>query len=244
MRAALGGREGFDKKITAGGQRSVTLYRAVPVIHGGRVIGAVLASASTYPILQDLYAVRLSVMRIFVAAIVVAFLVSIFFSTTIVRPLRQLRRRRARACSTAAAACASISRDRRGATRSASSRARSSGSCGGWTASSASSRPSLPTSPTSCKNPLASIRNATEMLAEVNDPADRRRFVQMVEQEVARMEKLLAGVREISVIDARLGREEHAQIDLGGLLTEDRRRLPAARRGAGPLRARQGPMRR
>ncbi|HYU25936.1 MAG TPA: histidine kinase, partial [Thermoanaerobaculia bacterium] len=69
VRAALGGREGFDKKITAGGQRSVTLYRAVPVIHGGSVIGAVLASASTYPILQDLYAVRLSVMRIFVAAI-------------------------------------------------------------------------------------------------------------------------------------------------------------------------------
>ena len=92
VRAALDGREGVDKKISARGQRSVTLYRAVPIVHGGRVVGAVLASASTYPILQDLYAVRLSVMRIFVAAVVVAFLVSLFFSTTIVRPLRQLRR--------------------------------------------------------------------------------------------------------------------------------------------------------
>ncbi|HEV2719526.1 MAG TPA: ATP-binding protein, partial [Thermoanaerobaculia bacterium] len=45
-------------------------------------------------------------------------------------------------------------------------------------------------------------------------------FAQMVEQEVARMEKLLAGVREISVIDARLGREEHAPLELGALLAK------------------------
>ena len=217
VRAALGGREGFDKKITAGGQRSVTLYRAVPVIHGGRVLGAVLASASTYPILQDLYAVRLSVMRIFVAAIVVAFLVSVFFSTTIVRPLRQLRRDARRVL------------DRRGGLREhfkGSTRRDEIGEL-----SRALERIMrrldgqlrlIETFATDVshelRNPLASIRNATEMLAEVNDPADRRRFVQMVEQEVARMEKLLAGVREISVIDARLAREEHAPLELGALL--------------------------
>ena len=70
------------------------------------------------------------------------------------------------------------------------------------------------------KNPLASIRTANEMLSEVNDPADRRRFAKMVEQEVARMEKLLTGVREISMIDAQLGREEHTQLPLGELLTK------------------------
>src|SRR5260221_5666224 len=91
VRDALNGKEGFDKKITAGGQRSVTLYRAVPIIVGGRVVGAVLASQSTFTILQDLYVVRLGVLRIFVASLVVAFVVSIFFSTTIVKPVRQLR---------------------------------------------------------------------------------------------------------------------------------------------------------
>src|SRR6185369_2332546 len=49
---ALRGGEGFDKKITAGGKRSVTLYRAVPVMMNGRVIGAVVASRNTFPILQ------------------------------------------------------------------------------------------------------------------------------------------------------------------------------------------------
>jgi two-component system sensor histidine kinase ChvG len=217
VRAALDGREGVDKKISAGGQRSVTLYRAVPIVHGGRVAGAVLASASTYPILQDLYAVRLSVMRIFVAAVVVAFLVSLFFSTTIVRPLRQLRRDARRVL------------DRRGGLREhfkGSTRRDEIGEL-----SRALERIMrrldghlrfIETFATDVshelRNPLASIRNATEMLAEVNDPADRRRFVQMIEQEVARMEKLLAGVREISVIDARLAREEHAPLELGALL--------------------------
>ncbi len=217
VRAALGGQEGFDKKISAGGQRSVTLYRAVPIVNGGRVIGVALASASTYPILQDLYAVRLSVMRVFVATVVVAFLVSVFFSTTIVRPLRQLRRDARRVL------------DRRGGLRQrfkGSARRDEIGEL-----SRALERimrrldsylRMIETFTTDVshelRNPLASIRNATEMLAEVNDPADRRRFAQMVEQEVARMEKLLAGVREISVIDARLGREEHAPLDLGALV--------------------------
>src|SRR5690349_1241291 len=87
----LRGREQFEKKISAQRQRSVTLYRMVPVVVGGWTVGAVIASKSTYAILQDLYVVRLRVMRIFIASLVVAILISIFFSTSIVRPLRQLR---------------------------------------------------------------------------------------------------------------------------------------------------------
>lgn len=217
VRDALRGREGFDKKITAGGQRSVTLYRAVPVVAGGHVIGAVLASASTYPILQDLYAVRLGVMRIFVASVVAAVLVSIFFSTTVVRPLRQLRLDARRVLDRRVAMhehfkgsgrrdeIGELSRALERIIRRLDSHLRF-----------------IETFVTDVshefKNPLASIRNANEMLAEVTDPEHRRRFVRMVEQEVARMEKLLSGVREISVIDARLAREEHAPLDLRELV--------------------------
>lgn len=217
VRAALGGREGRDKKISAGGQRSVTLYRATPIVNGGRIIGAVLASASTYPILQDLYAVRLSVMRILVAALLAAFLVSVFFSTTIVRPLRQLRRDARRVLDRRGGLHGhfkgSARRDEIGELSRALERImrRLDGHLRFIETFATDVSHEL-------RNPLASIRNATEMLAEVNDPADRRRFVQMIEQEVARMEKLLAGVREISVIDARLGREEHAPLELGALL--------------------------
>ena len=215
---ALRGRETFDKKITAGQQRSVTLYRITPVVVGGWTVGAVVASKSTYTILQDLYVVRLRVMRIFIASLAVAILVSIFFSATIVGPLRQLR------------LDAHAVLDRRGGVHDVdfkgSDRRDEIGELSralerimrrldahvGLVEQFASDVVH------ELKNPLASIRNANEMLAEVRDPADRRRFVGIIEQEVARMERLLSGVREISTIDARLVRESPERVDLGELL--------------------------
>jgi two-component system sensor histidine kinase ChvG len=58
------------------------------------------------------------------------------------------------------------------------------------------------------------------MVAEVVDPAVRKRFVQMIDGEVARMERLLSGVREVSRIDAQLGREERTRIAMRELLTK------------------------
>src|SRR6185369_1318186 len=68
------------------------------------------------------------------------------------------------------------------------------------------------------KNPLAAVRTATEMLAEVDDPADRERFLGIAQREVARMEHLLSTMREITEIDARLDLETAAEVDLGHLL--------------------------
>ncbi len=216
--SVLRGREHFDKKITAQQQRSVTLYRMVPVVVGGWTVGAVVTSKSTYAILQDLYVVRLRVMRIFIASLAAAILVTIFFSTSIVRPLRQLRRD------------ARVVLDRRGRLRGAhfkgSKRLDEIGELSralerimrrldahvGFIETFASDVVH------ELKNPLASIRNANEMLGDVSDPADRRRFVRVIEQEVARMERLLSGVREISMIDAKLVRERPEALDLGALI--------------------------
>ena len=216
---ALRGQETFDKKITAGQQRSVTLYRMTPVVVGGWTVGAVVASKSTFTILQDLYVVRLRVMRIFIASLAVAILVSIFFSATIVGPLRQLR------------LDAHAVLDRRGGVHDidfrGSDRRDEIGELSralerimrrldahvGLVEQFASDVVH------ELKNPLASIRNANEMLSEVHDAGDRRRFVGVIEQEVARMERLLSGVREISTIDAQLVRETPERIDLGALLS-------------------------
>lgn len=215
----LRGREAFEKKITAQNKRSVTLYRMVPVVVGGWTVGAVITSKSTYTILQDLYVVRLRVMRIFITTIAVAILVSIFFSATIIRPLRQLR------------VDARAVLDRRGRWQDrhfkGSNRLDEIGELSralerimrrldahvGFIERFASDVVH------ELKNPLASIRNANEMIADVSDPADRRRFVAVVDQEVARMERLLSGVREISTIDASLVREAPQRVDLGALLT-------------------------
>jgi two-component system sensor histidine kinase ChvG len=216
----LRGREHFEKTISAQRQRSVTLYRIVPVVVGGWTVGAVVASKSTYAILQELYVVRLRVMRIFIASLVAAILISIFFSTSIVRPLRQLRvdaravlDRRGRLQGTHFKGSRRL--DEIGELSRALERImrRLDAHLGYVETFTGDVVHEL-------KNPLASIRNANEMIADVSDPADRRRFVRVIEQEVARMERLLSGVREISTIDARLVRERPETLDLGALLTK------------------------
>ena len=68
------------------------------------------------------------------------------------------------------------------------------------------------------KNPLASVRMATEMLAQVDSPAERARFLRIAESEIARMENLLSQVREITVIDVEIQQEERTSVDLHALL--------------------------
>jgi two-component system sensor histidine kinase ChvG len=217
VREALAGRMGSDKRISAGGQRSVTLYRAVPIVSNERVIGAVVASESTYPILQDLYVVRLRVLRIFLISLAVAILISVLFSTTIVRPLKQLR------------IDARTVLDRRGRIRGHFKGSKRHDEIGELSRALERIMRHLDSHVKSMetfasdvshefKNPLASIRTANEMLAEVNDGENRRKFARMIDQEVARMENMLTGVREISLIDATLGQEARTRVALADLL--------------------------
>src|SRR5262249_10908535 len=69
------------------------------------------------------------------------------------------------------------------------------------------------------KNPLASIRSATEILADVDTPGERRRFLALVQREVARMEHLLTVSRELARIDAGIETEERVRVDLHALLS-------------------------
>lgn len=216
--AVLRGREVLDKKITAQQQRSVTNYRMVPVVVAGWTVGAVVASKSTYTILQDLYVIRLRIMRIFLASVAVGILVSILFSATVVRPIRQLR------------VDARAVLDRRNRIRGHFKGSKRADEIGELSRALERIMRRLDTHVAfiekfaadvvhELKNPLASIRNANEMLGDVSDPTVRRRFVRVIEQEVARMERLLSGVREISIIDARLVREETHLVDVGALVT-------------------------
>ncbi|HXH39780.1 MAG TPA: sensor N-terminal transmembrane domain-containing protein, partial [Thermoanaerobaculia bacterium] len=71
VRSALQGEPGAVERISPD-RRSVTVYVAEPIRVGDEVIGASLASQSTYPILQDLYTVRLGILRIFIISVIVA----------------------------------------------------------------------------------------------------------------------------------------------------------------------------
>jgi len=217
VRDALDGRYGATTRITPGSQRSVTLYIAIPVRVDGVVEGAVLVSQSTGRILQALYSVRLDVFRVFLVSLSVAVVLTLLMATTIARPLGRLRRR------------AEAILDRRGRLRGSFEPSRRKDEIGDLERALAELTRRLEEHlqftesfaadvSHEFKNPLAAIRSATDMALEVDEPEERRRFLTMIQHDVARMERLLNEAREISRIDARIDEEELDRVSVDALL--------------------------
>src|SRR5262249_8222057 len=200
------------------GRRSMTLFSALPVWDDGRVVGAVQVSQSTARLFRALDQTRLGVFQVLLASVAVAVVLSLLVSATFVRPLRRLRDE-SRAVL-----------DRRGRLRGRFRGSRRRDEIGElargleeltrrledhahFTESFAADLAH------ELKNPLASIRSATEILADIDTPAERRRFLALVQREVARMEHLLTVSRELARIDAGIETEEGARVDLHALLS-------------------------
>ena len=229
VREALAGRYGADLRVTGGPDGAVTtLHSAIPVMGGGAaeaaaeaapaavaappaaplagrpVVGAVLVSQSTGRVLAALREVRLGIFRVFLASIAAAVVLSLLVATTILRPIGRLRRE------------AQAIVDRRG---------RLTGGFGGSAKLDeigdlaraleeltgrlrrhlAATEAFAADVSHEFKNPLAAVRSATEMLAEAETPEERRRFEAIVLGEVARLERLLSAVAEVSAVDAETG---------------------------------------
>ena len=218
VQSALAGRYGAATRISPPPRRSVTLHIAIPVRIEGAVEGIVLVSQSTGRILLALDAVRLDVFKVFLLSLGAAVGLSLIAATTIARPLARLRQR------------AGDLLDRRGRLQ------------GGFTASTRrdeigdleralaeltreleqhlrSTEAFAADVSHEFKNPLASIRTATDMALEDVEPGERRRFLEMIQKDVARMERLLSEAREISRIDADLDDEERTAVVLDELLS-------------------------
>lgn len=217
VRDALAGQHGSAKRIASTTSTAVVLYAAVPVEMAGSITGVVLVSQSTLGILNDLYAVRLGIFQIFLVGLLVAAVISLWIAATIVRPIRQLREE------------AGAILDRRGRLRGGFRGSTKQDEIGDLSralerlTSRLDAHQQFSESFASdvsheFKNPLASIRNATEMLSEAHQGSERRRFLGIVEREVARMEHLLSALRDVTLIDARIGTEERTPVDIDGLI--------------------------
>jgi two-component system, OmpR family, sensor histidine kinase ChvG len=217
--AALAGRYGAATRQTGRGPVSLTLSSALPVRSGEQVVGAVQVSQSTARILRELAEVRFDIFKVILASLAAAAVLSLLLSTTIARPLRRLRDE------------ANALLDRRGRLRGTFKGSRKRDEIGDLaralerlTARLEEHQRSLEAFAADVshefKNPLASIRAATEMLGEVEDEQDRSRFLALVQREVSRLERLLSGVREVTEIDARLEAEGAEPVDLAALLRE------------------------
>ncbi len=216
IRAALEGRYGATTRLSPT-TRSVTLYSAIPIRSDGEVVGVALVSKSTFQILRALYELRISTFQVILGSVAAAVVLSLLVSTTIARPLQRLRKE------------AKALLDRRGRLKGSFKGSRRLDEIGDLSRALAELTRRLErhirfiesfASDVSheFKNPLAAIRNATELLAEVEDPAERQRFIRMVQRDIARLEHLLSGVRDITRIDAELDDQPAEPVELAPLL--------------------------
>jgi two-component system sensor histidine kinase ChvG len=215
VRAALQGHYRAEARPTPG-QRSLTLYSAVPIRHGDRIVGAALVSQSTFRILQALYDVRLRIFEIVVASIGAAVIIGLLMSATIVRPLVRLRGA-ALALSDRRATPAGFRRvDRKDEIGDL---ARTLEELTGRLDAHIKLLESFAGDVShEFKNPLASIRIAAEVIASTDDPAERQRLLGMLTRDVDRLERLVTGVRELARIDAQLAHEEISPVEMSALL--------------------------
>jgi two-component system sensor histidine kinase ChvG len=70
------------------------------------------------------------------------------------------------------------------------------------------------------KNPLASIRTAAEMMADSEAPEQRRRFLALMTRDVARLERLVSGLRDVARVEGQIEADVTEPVNIARLLDE------------------------
>ena len=215
---ALTGRYGATTRIRRSGNRNIVeLHIAIPIRTDRGIPGAVLVSQSTRRVLNTLYAVRLEIARVVLISLLVAGVLSLVLGLTIARPLTRLRRRSEEIL------------DRRGRLTGTFDAGDRPDEIGDLERALAELTRRLENHLTATenlasdlahefRNPLASIRATTEVALDETDPEKRQRMLETIQGDVARLERLLSGAREISRIEMLIDREDREAVPLGELL--------------------------
>jgi two-component system, OmpR family, sensor histidine kinase ChvG len=190
---------------------------AVPVQRYRQVLGAVLLSADSAEIDQAVRGVRFEILKVFLIALGVTVLLSIYLAGTIGRPIRRL--------------AAAAERVRRGHGRQVlipdfTSRGDEIGDLSGafremtgalWARMDAIEHFAADVAH-EIKNPLTSLRSAVETAARVDDPQKQRRLLAVVLEDVQRLDRLITDISDASRLDAELSRVELEPVPIGRML--------------------------
>jgi len=219
VRNALVGISSSEKRMSSAPDHTVTLYVGMPVYKNHEVTSVVVVSQTTDDIRAAIHQSRLAIFRVSLISLIVAMVLTMLVSTTIVQPIRQLRKD--------AHEILDASGRLRGRFKGSKKRdeigdlARSLGRLSRRLEERQKDTESFASDIShEFKNPLASIRAAVEMLGETSAADDRARFVRIAETEIARMERLLWQVRDLTRLDRTIASEEKSEVDVGALLRD------------------------
>lgn len=213
--SALKGRYGAITRISKG-QKSITLYSAIPIFQDEEVIGAVLASRSTLAILSNLYKLRLDIATIFLFSVGGAIVLSILLARTVTVPVGRLRNQ------------AEGILDVQGKMQSSFKPLSGNDEVADLSQAlyNLSSRLQQRTDHMEAfmadlvhemKNPVAGILSAAE-LANQNSSGETSRFLEVITRESYRIQRLLEDLRELISVDVRLNRSEEVTATVAMIL--------------------------
>ncbi len=225
---ALAGSYGAITRISSGGQNSVTLYSAIPIMRNGKAEGAVLVSQSTYRILASLYTFRLETGKIFMLSLIAAALVSLILAVTISRPLSRLREEAESAITKRGSAREpkafhltgrNDEIDRLSASLTA--------LVGNLARQVALSENFASDAAHELRNRISGIRNAAELIPGASE-SELEKVASLIAENSSRMERVVASLRELSRIEADSGSGEtdRAREVIGGVVFAAQDRYP------------------
>lgn len=213
--SALSGKPQTELRSDASG--GLVLSVAVPVLRYTQVVGALMLTRDSGPIDEAMVRVRLDILKWFGIALGLTILLSLYLAWTIAYPIRRL-----------AAAAEKVRRDRHGrySIPDFGRRTDEIGRLGAalkemtealWLRMDAIERFAADVAH-EIKNPLTSLRSAVETAARVNDPERRQKLMNIIQEDVGRLDRLITDISDASRLDAELSRAKSTQVDLGRML--------------------------
>lgn len=189
---------------------------AVPVVFKNQIVGVVMVTGGVEKILKNLAMFRISFFRLFLTALCITILLSFFMVSTIVKPLNRLSR---------AALSVRTAGGRRQRIPDETKRKDEIGALSGalinmtdtiWERLDATEKFAADVSH-ELKNPLSSMRSALETADVISDPEKKKRLMDIVRDDVLRMDRLITDISNLSRLDAELSREVFENVDLHAL---------------------------
>lgn len=212
---ALDGEVGTARWSQDGG--GMLLGATAPVQRFKQVLGAVLLTATSDDIDAAVRAVRFDILKVFAVVLALTVLLSLYLAGAIARPVRRL------------AAAADRVRHGHGEADEIPDFTRRRDEIGDLSESLRDMTESLwqrieanesfaADVAHEIKNPLTSLRSAVETVARVGDPAKQSALMDIIQDDVKRLDRLISDISDASRLDAELARGEMEAIDLGRLL--------------------------
>jgi two-component system sensor histidine kinase ChvG len=215
VRLALGGES--KATIRRGEYGDIVLFFAVPVQRYKKVEAALLLSASSAEIERSVRQVRLDILRIIAVVTVFTVMLSFYLARSIARPINRLA---------SSAYAMQSSRSRQMSLPDFTERQDEIGDLSAalndltselWRRLDAIESFAADVAH-ELKNPLASMRSAIETVGKLKDPEKQKRLLDMIHEDVDRLDRLITDISRASRLDSELSRITPERVDIRRLL--------------------------